>query len=262
MVKNLVLYDKIYNLHKEKDIKDISIRYLKYLNEVTQSFPKTIIRIKKLRQFDNRFEVLISGPEEIFIFNMLRKKVGTITEFDKVELGNIYQGTMLEVGKVGFGIFVDCAIFNPNVDVLLNLYDLRSQLCSNRSVPITEIINTYDFIERFPVHVKISSIDKEKEQIRGVLDQKTLDLYQKLIQENLEAVFLSGETKGQLKKALVKTGHFRDIATIVRYGFLENIVILREDTTAPGIIADIGKYLKKCKLSAIRPERIKKLFLL
>jgi hypothetical protein len=41
---------------------------------------------------------------------------------------------------------------------------------------------------------------------------------------------------------------------------LENIVILRENTTAPGIIADIGKHLKKCKLSAIRPERIKKLF--
>jgi hypothetical protein len=35
---------------------------------------------------------------------------------------------------------------------------------------------------------------------------------------------------------------------------------LRENTTAPGIIADIGKHLKNCKLNAIRPERIKKLF--
>ncbi len=82
----------------------------------------------------------------------------------------------------------------------------------------------------------------------------------KLISENLEAVFVSGETKGQFKKALVKTGHYRDIASIERFGFLENIVTLRESTTAPGIIADIGKFLKNCKLNAIRSERIKKLY--
>ena len=260
MVKSLVLYDKIYNVHKESDKKEISIKYFKYLNELTQSFPNTKIRIKKLRQFDRRFEVLISGPEEIFISNMLRKKVGTIIDFEKVEINNVYKGVLLDVGKVGFGIFVDCAILNPKVDVLLNLYDLRSQLCKARSVPLTEIISAYDFIERFPVYVKVTSIDKEKEQIQGVLDRQTLELYEKLIKENLECVFMSGETKGQLKKALVKTGHFRDIASIIRYGFLENIVMLRENTTAPGIIADIGKHLKKCKLSAIRPERIKKLF--
>jgi len=260
MVKSLVLYDSIYNVYKENEIKEISIRYIKYLNELTQSFPNTKIRLKKLRKFDNRFEVILSGPEEIFIFNMLKKKVGTIVEFDNVKIGDTYKGVMLDVGKVGFGIFVDCAILNPNVDVLLNLYDLRTQLCKGRSVPITEIINSYDFIDRFPVYVKITSVDKEKEQIQGTLGGQTLELYEKLIKENLEGVFMSGETKGQLKKALVKTGHFRDIASIIRYGFLENIVILRENTTAPGIIADIGKHLKNCKLNAIRPERIKKLF--
>jgi hypothetical protein len=261
MVKNLVLYDKIYNVHKESEKKEISIRYLKYLNELAKSFSNTKIRIKKLRQFDNRFEVLIAGPEEVFISNMLKKKVGTVIEFDKVEIGDVYKGVMVDVGKVGFGIFVDCAILNPKVDVLLNLYDLRTQLCKSRGVPITQIISAYDFIDQFPVHVKITSIDKEKEQIQGVLDNQTLEIYEKLIKENLEGVFMSGETKGQLKKALVRRGHFRDIVSIERYGFLENIVILRENTTAPGIIADIGKHLKNCKLSAIRPERIKKLYL-
>ena len=260
MVKTLVLYDKIYNVYKESDKREISIRYLKYLNELNQSFSNTKIRIKKLREFDKRFEVLISGPEEIFIFNMLKKKVGTIIEFENLKIGDICKGVLLDVGKVGFGIFVDCGILNPSSDVLLNLYDLRTQLCKDRSIPLTEIIKTYDFIDKFPVYVKITSIDKEKEQIQGVLERTTLDLYKKLIIENIEAVFISGETKGQIKKALVKTRHFRDVISINRFGFLENIVILKENTTAPGIIADIGKHLKKCKLSAIRPERIKKLF--
>ena len=72
---------------------------------------------------------------------------------------------------------------------------------------------------------------------------------------------MSGDTKGQLKKALVKSGHYRDVVSIHQYGFLEIIVILKENTTAPGIITEIGKYLKNCNLSAIRPKRIKKLFL-
>jgi hypothetical protein len=203
---------------------------------------------------------MLSGPEEVFILNMLKKKVGTIIQFNEVEIGEIYKGVMVDVGKIGFGIFVDCAILNPSVDVLLNLYDLRNQLCKSKSVSLTEIITAYDFIDRFPVYIKITLIDKEKEQIQGILDKQTLELYEKLIKENLEGVFMTGETKGQLKKALVKTGHFRDIVSIIRYGFLENIVILRENTTAPGIIADIGKHLKNCKLNAIRPERIRKLF--
>ena len=260
MVKTLVLYDQIYNIPKKGNVKDITIRYLKYLKEVSQSFPGTKIRIKKLRQFDKRFEILISGAEEVFILNLLKKKIGAIHEFEDVKTNGVFKGVLMDVGKVGFGIFVDCAIVNPKVDVLLNLHDLRTQLCNGKTVSLTEIIRTYDFINRFPVYVKIVAINKEKQQIQGILDQKTLDFYEKLISENLEAVFVSGETKGQFKKALVKTGHYRDIASIERFGFLENIVTLRESTTAPGIIADIGKFLKNCKLNAIRPERIKKLY--
>ena len=74
MVKTLVLYDQIYNIPKKGNVKDISIRYLKYLKELTQSFSSTKIHIKKLRKFDNRFEILISGSEEVFLLNLLKKK--------------------------------------------------------------------------------------------------------------------------------------------------------------------------------------------
>jgi len=262
MVKTLVLYDQIYNIQKkgQSNIKDTTIKYHKYLKELAQSFPGTKIHIKKLRKFDNRFEILISGSDEVFLLNLLKKKIGSIHEFEEVKIDDIFKGVLLDVGKVGFGIFVDCAILNPKVDVLLNLHDLRSQLCDGKNVSLKEIIKTYDFINKYPVYVKIVNVDKEKQQIQGILDQKTLDFYEKLTSENLEAVFVTGETKGQFKKALVKTGHYRDIVSIERFGFLENIVILRENTTAPGIIADIGKYLRNCKLNAIRPERIRKLF--
>lgn len=258
-MKNLVLFDKIYNISSKKHEKDVYIRYLKYLNEKTKGFSNTSIKIKKLRKFDNRFEIMINSPEEIFVFNLLKKEIGSVNEFKDIEVAKMYKGTLVDVGKFGFGIFVDCAILNPNVDVLLNLNVLRDQLGAGKKRSLREIIKAYDFIDHFPVEVKITEIDAEKQQLQGELSDAFLSLYQKIMSENLEGIFVSGATKNQFKKALIKRGHLRDIVSVERHGFLEHIVILKEGTEAPGIIAHIGKYLRNCKLSAIRHERIHKL---
>lgn len=260
MVQNLVLFDKIYNVSDKGKKEDIYLRYLKYLRERVKGFPDTSINIKKLRKFDKRFEILISGPEELFVYNLLKKEIGSINEFKEIKVEKEYRGTLVDVGKVGFGLFVDCAIMNPNMDVLINLHTLRKQLCKGKERTLKEIIDAYDFIDHFPVYVKITEIDSTKNKILGELASQTLDFFNKILKENLEGVFLSGETKGQFKKILNKKGHFRDIISVKRFGFLENLVLLKEGSTAPGIIAHIGKELRNCKLSAIRPQKIKQLF--
>ncbi len=257
-MKTLVLFDKIYNITTKSQEKDVHIRYLKYLNEIAKGFSKTSINIKKLRKFDNRFEIVISGPEEIFVLNLIKKEIGSVTEFKDVQVGKMYKGTLVDVGKFGFGIFVDCAILNPKVDVLLTLNIMRDQLCTGKKRSIREIIKAYDLIDHFPVEVKITETDAEKHQLQGRLSDSYLRLYQKIMSEKLEGIFVSGATKNQFKKALIKRGHLRDIISVERHGFLENIVILKKGTDAPGIIAHIGKYLRNCKLSAIRHERIQK----
>jgi hypothetical protein len=260
MVKNLVLFDKIYNVSKARGNEDIFLRYFKYLNEHIKGFPNTSIKMKKLRDFDKRFEIIISGPEEVFIFNLLKSEIGTIREFSEIREGEIYKSTMVEVGKVGFGIFTDCAIMNPQVDVLISLHTLRNQLCKGREKSLKEIIDAYDFIDHFPVYVKILKIDKENTKLQGELAPESLNFFKKIIEENIEGLVLSGETKGQFKKVLAKRGHFRDIITIKRFGFLENMALLKKDSNAPGIIAHIGKELENCKFSVLQPNRIKKLF--
>lgn len=260
MVQNLVLYDKIYNIPVRGKKEDIYLRYLKYLKERVKGFSDTSIQIKKLRKFDKRFEITVNGSEEQFILNILKKEIGSIQNFKDIRIGKIYKGTLVDVGKVGFGLFVDCAISNPHVDVLVNLHSLREQLCGRKERSLKEIIDAYDFIDHFPLYVKISEIDSVKNKLLGELAPQTLDFFNKILKENLECVFLSGETKGQFKKILTKKGHFRDIITVKRFGFLENLVLLKEGSNAPGIIAHIGKELRNCKLSAIRPDKIRKLF--
>ena len=71
MVKKLVLKDQIYNFSSEKECKEVQYRYQKFLGEKVKGFPSTKIIIKKLRKYDKRFEIEISGPEEVFVFNYL-----------------------------------------------------------------------------------------------------------------------------------------------------------------------------------------------
>ncbi len=259
MVKKLVLFDKIYNVSDKGKKEDIYLRYFKYLKEHVTGFPNTSIKIKKLRKFDKRFEIVISGPEETFVSNLLKKEIGSINEFQEIKVGKVFRGNLVEIRKVGFGLFVDCAIFNPNVDVLINLHTLRRQLCGGKERSIREIIDSYNFIDNFPLYIKITNIDEINKKLQGEIAPESLIFFRKILNENIEGVFLSGETKGQFKKKITKMGHFRDIITFKRYGFLENLVLLKEGTDAPGIIAHIGKELTNCKLSAIRPNRIRKL---
>ncbi|MFX0072981.1 MAG: DUF2110 family protein, partial [Candidatus Hermodarchaeota archaeon] len=239
-MKKLVLFDKIYNIPSEKQIKEIYVRYLKYLEEYTKSFPNTGIIIKKMRKFDNRFEILIQGPEEIFVYNLLKKEVGSIIPFNEIEVGKIYKGNLTEVGKYGFGLFADCAIFEPPVDVLISLKNLREQLCKGKKLSLREIVKIYDFIDHFPVTIEITKMDKINQKLRGKFDDDTLEFYKKLTSEKLESVFVSGATKNQLKNAIIKTGHLRDIVSIERYGFFEQLAILKKTTEATGIISEIG----------------------
>ena len=260
MTKKIVLYDKIYTLTEtdsERKRRDVFANYSKYMKENIKGFLNTSAKIHKLRKFDKRFEINIDGPEKLFVSNILSKEIGTIHEFKDIEVGRVYKGTMVDVGKVGFGIFVDCAIMNPKTDVLISLHKLRDQFCNGKELSLKEIIKAYNFIDHFPGMVKITEVDKEKNKIQGEYTKEYLSLYIKLVNENLDAVFVSGATKNQFKKALIRKGHLRDIVSIKRYGYLEHIVILKEGTEAPGIISHAGNYLRNCKLSAIRHSRIR-----
>lgn len=261
MVKKLVLNDQIYNFSSNRELENLKNRFQKYLLEKVKGFPSTKIIIKKLRKYDNRFEIEINGPEEVFVFNFIKKEIGTTINFDNIKEDQVFKGTMIDCGQVGFGVFIDCGIMNPKTDVLLPLHTLRKQLSNGKNKSLSEIINAFDFIDKFPVYVKIKSINSEEKKISGSLAKDTLNLYEKCLNENIEGVFISGQSKGQVKKALLKTGHLRDIVSIERFGFLEHIVLLREGTESPGIISDIGKLLRKSKFSAIRPNRIKDFYI-
>jgi len=259
MIKRLILLDKIYNIDSRKDRLNYQSRYNKYLNELVKGFAKTKIEIRQIRDIDNRIEIFIEGPEEKFVKNIISSEIGSVIPFDQLKEGDILKGMMINVGDVGFGIFLDCGIIRQRTDILLPLHILRDQLADGKKVSVRDIINAYDFIDNFPIYSKIIEVDKEEGNVQGEIAQKTLDIFNKIISENIEGLFMCGETKGQFKKALIKTGHLHDIVSIERFGFLENLVLFKQDTNARGIISEIGKYLEGCKFSVLIPKRMRNL---
>jgi hypothetical protein len=59
-------------------------------------------------------------------------------------------------------------------------------------------------------------------------------------------------TRAQLRATVNRAGHAEDIVTVERLGLLESSIICREDTDAPGLLADIGPYLE-AELLAVVP---------
>jgi hypothetical protein len=259
MVVRIILLDKLYNISNEAEKRDLLSRYKKYLEGFIQGFSETDFKIRKIRDIDRRVELLINGPEETFVQNILKAEVGSVRRFDELKVGDTLKGTMVQVGEVGFGLFLDCGIIEPHSDVLLPLFTLREQFADGTKKSLNEIIHAFDFIEHFPLMVQITKIAPEERNIEAKVAPETLDIYTKIMNEGIEGLMLCGETKGQFKKALIREGHLQDIISLKRYGFLQHLALLTSNTNAPGVIAEIGKYLPKCKFAVINPHRIRKL---
>lgn len=255
MVKKLILAEKIYSYDPNFNFNPLFHKYLQMLfTEVGEL--DVNIEIETFRKQDNRLEIKIEGPDEEFVKNLLNQNIGSIIRFNNIHKGDILRGYLVDVKKVGFGVFIDCGIRYPTTDVLINLYSLRSQLCQGKKLSLRKIIDKFGFIENFPMFIKIEEILRNEKQIRGIIANDSLKMINKWFLDKLERVFVSGSTRAHVKKAIAKTGHSQDVVTIKKLGFLENIILLKKGTNAPGIISHIGKKLEYSKLSAIRPEQI------
>ncbi|MDR9429287.1 MAG: DUF2110 family protein [Natronomonas sp.] len=59
-------------------------------------------------------------------------------------------------------------------------------------------------------------------------------------------------TRAQLRATVNRAGHADDIITVERLGLLESSIICKDNTDAPGLLADIGPYLE-AELLAVVP---------
>ena len=172
-------------------------------------------------------QIEITGEDDEFCANYLLTKYGAPVK--EVEIGEVYKGYIHSIDENG--ITVDIGI-----EVNISLDGLKP--LGNGDVK--QITSRFGIIPHLPVSIEIIKVDDET---KVCFTKKQVDLWWKWKKSGTDRVIANAVTRSELKAAVKKTGHARDIYGIERIGVMEHAIVCREKTDGPGIVADIGPLL-------------------
>ena len=78
----------------------------------------------------------------------------------------------------------------------------------------------------------------------AAFSKEQIDLWWSWKKSATDRLILNNATRSQVKAALKKKGHGRDVYGVDRLGLLESVIVCRETTDGPGLVASIGKLLR------------------
>ncbi|MBW6470013.1 MAG: DUF2110 family protein [Methanosarcinaceae archaeon] len=177
---------------------------------------------------DGWVQIEITGEDDEFCANYLLTKYGAPVK--EAEIGQVYKGYIDSINENG--IIVDIGIkVNITLDGLkpLGIGDVK------------QIASRFGIIPHLPVSIEIVKVDNDT---KVCFTKEQVDLWWKWKKSGTDRVIANATTRSELKAAVKKTGHSRDIYGIERIGIMEHAIVCREKTDAPGIVAHIGPLLK------------------
>jgi hypothetical protein len=172
-------------------------------------------------------QIEITGEDDEFCANYLLTKYGAPVK--EAEVGKVYKGYIDSIEEDGIIIDVGTKV-NITLDGLKPL----------GTGDVKQIVSRFGIIPHLPVSVEIVNVDGE---IKMCFTKKQIDLWWKWKKSGTDRVIANATTRSELKAAIKKTGHARDIYGIERIGIMEHAIVCRENTDGPGIVADIGPLL-------------------
>jgi hypothetical protein len=248
-LKTVTLFSRAYG-KKRKQLLDV------VKSEVTSMIDELDVRLARFGT-DKRGHLSLgfNGPDSEFAINFLVKKYGKAIRLENVKEGAILPGSFLEVGKVGYGLYVDiAAISNKSVDVLIPLHRIREQV--NIRKPLRVIANSMIFVDNLPVDVKITAVDYRENKIEGELAQSTLTRFEEWIHDDHERLLVFGTDQDTIEIALRKTRHLEDIYEFEELGAFEHSLRCKRSTRASGIVAAIGPKMRGIPMHLFIPKEI------
>lgn len=173
-------------------------------------------------------ELKLEGEDEEVSLNFLNTTYGSPVK--KAEAGKLYKGFVRAVEKDAILVDIGCP-------VKIGAQGLKSL---GGGTP-EQIASRFGIIPFLPVEVVIL---ENKTEVVGRFSKELLDRFWAWKKSGTDRVIVNSATRSELKSAIKKTRHGRDIYEIERLGLLEHAVVCRETTDGPGIVAAIGPLLK------------------
>jgi hypothetical protein len=177
---------------------------------------------------ENWVQFSLEGEDEEVSANFLISRYGIPAV--KAKVGRTYRGFLQAFREDSF-------LVNIGIPVMVEIKELKA-LGSGKPA---QIAARFGLIPHLPVEIEILEVNK-KEKAR--FTKKQLDLWWSWKKAGTDRVIVNAATRSEIKSAIKKTGHGRDIYEIERLGLLEHAIVCRENTDGPGIVAAIGPRLQ------------------
>lgn len=218
-MKKITLCIKVYG-NERKTIDAISAAVANELKELTAKAAVTV-------SGDGWAIAEIEGEDEEFASNLLARQYGTPT-LNPSE-GMIYKGLIESIEE-------DKIIVDIGTKIIISPENMKNLGTGSAK----QISLRFGMIKHLPVEVEIIST---KPKILGMFSKYQADTWWQWKKAGYDRVTANAITRSELKAAIKKTGHARDIYGIERLGIMEHAIVCRETTDGPGIVAAIGKFV-------------------
>jgi len=219
-MKKVVILQPIYG-NRERAINSLKALIENELKELEVKFEISVAS-------DQWAEISLEGEDEDVSRNFLVSKYGTPA--NKVEPGKVYRGFILAVEE-------DLLVVNIGIPVRVEARELKA-LGSGKA---KQLASRFGLIPHLPAEIEI--IESKGNRHRARFSKQQLDLWWEWKKAGTDRVTINAATRSEIKSAIKKTGHGKDIYEIERLGLMEHAIVCREKTDGPGIVAAIGPLL-------------------
>ena len=192
---------------------------------VTNSGPYTIVEF--------------SGPDEDVLDAFLTAEYPRGYLFKDLAPGR-YKGVLVDVGKVGYGVYCD---IGAERDVLLDLHGLRDVFGSAAST--RQLIFSHGLIEGLCVDIEITRIDRGTDKIWGNLSREWVECTL-----TKGAVLVAGVSRDELLGAISKSP-FRDTVAVESLCKRSHKITCSGITEPPGVVSYLGKMLRAARFGIV-----------
>lgn len=197
----------------------------------------------------------VSGSDEEFVVNLLAQEYGRVPEMYDILPESIYRGQLVDVGKVGYGLYVDVGLQEPRIDALIPLHQLREQLVMTGK-SLRKIAETHVLVDNLPLEIRVTSVNLDDEQIGAELAPSFLERFENWLKDDHERLLVFGANQQMIESTLQKSGHEGDIYLIEQLGRFEFSLQCKRGTRATGILAAIGPKMRGVPMHLFIPEEI------
>ncbi len=183
--------------------------------------------------------VEFSGPDEEVLEAFLSNEYPRGYLFKDIVPGK-YKGLLVDVGKVGYGVYCD---IGAERDVLLDLHGLRDVFGSKDST--RHIIFNHGLIDGLCVDIEITRVDRGTDKLWGVLSKEWVAKH--LTKGTLLAACI---TRDDLMSAIMKSP-FRDTVTVESLCKTSHKIVCSGITEPPGVVAYLGRMLHTARFGIV-----------